>query len=192
MTVPSTRPRRQRFHLVEGMVLIAGIAVSFWLFTPALRENFLGEGQPRGINLLASPLAFLPIVIVLGGLSWVGVPLLLIERARRRRDPAWGEGRILWFATGSASWLLWPPIIARRATGSNINGVSEVCYIYGTPLMALYVIWALWAGGRLRRNRRRRLVRRSWRERFGLILGALWACTGLYLLAWIYAGDWRR
>ena len=192
MTMPSTRPRRQRFHLGEGMALTAGVAVSLWLFTPALRESFQGGSQPRDFNLLASPWAFLPIIIVLGGLSCVGVPLLLIERARRRRDPAWGEGRTLWFATGAASWLLWPPVIARRATGSNINGVSEACYVYGTPLMALYMVWALWAGGRLRRSRRRRLAKRSWRERFGLILGALWACTGLYLLAWLYAMDWRR
>lgn len=185
---------RDRLSIGNLLTLIAGVAVSLWLFTPALRELAQGGpgGGPGGVGFVASPFAFLPIVVLLGGLSCVGVPLLVLERARRRRDPAWGEGRTLWFATGLASWLLWPPVIARRAAGSTSAGVSEQCYIYGTPLMALYMVWALWAGGRLRRARRRRAIRRSWRERFGLILGALWACTGLYLLGWIYATDFRR
>jgi hypothetical protein len=57
--------------------------------------------------------------------------------------------------------------------------------------MALYVVAALAAGGWLRRSRRRRL-RRSWHERFGLALGLFWACTGLYVLALLYAEDLKR
>jgi hypothetical protein len=67
--------------------------------------------------------------------------------------------------------------------------MATVCYFYGTPLMALYVTIALLAGGWLRRPRRRRRARRSWTETFGLLLGLVWACTGLYVLATIYHGD---
>jgi hypothetical protein len=66
--------------------------------------------------------------------------------------------------------------------------MSEVCWFYGTPLMAVYVGLALLTGGRLRRVRRRSLWR-NWRERFGLLVGLAWAATGLYLLAMFYRED---
>jgi hypothetical protein len=190
MTPTPDEPRSQRverFHLGEGMALIAGLAVALWLFAEPLKQTMaLGRAEPPFFHQIDSGI-FLVVVVLLGGLSCVGVPLLMAERRRRRR-PAWGEGKTLWFATGLSSWLLWPPIVQRRVTGSSssVSGMSEACYLYGTPLMALYMVWALWAGGRLRRNRRRRQAARSWRERFGLILGLCWACTGLYLLALIY------
>src|SRR5262249_11895757 len=119
------------------------------------------------------------IVFSLGGLSLIGPPLLLLT-ARRR---AWGAGRLLWFAQGTASWLLWPPFVYRKVMYSSpqSESISGVCYYYGTPLMAVYVTLALLAGGRLKRSRRRR-ISRSWQETFGLILGLAWACTGLYLI----------
>ena len=67
--------------------------------------------------------------------------------------------------------------------------MAGLCWFYGTPLMAIYVTAALLAGGWLRRHRRRR---RSWREQFGLVLAALWCCTGFYVLYLIYREeDWR-
>jgi hypothetical protein len=54
--------------------------------------------------------------------------------------------------------------------------------------MALYVTISLLAGGWLRPRRLRR-VRRSWTETFGLLLGLLWACTGLYVLVLLYRQD---
>ena len=57
--------------------------------------------------------------------------------------------------------------------------------------MALYMALALWAGRSLRRRKRRRRVL-GWQERFGLILGLAWACTGLYLLSMFYRIDLFR
>jgi hypothetical protein len=100
----------------------------------------------------------------------------------------------LWFCQGTASWLLWPPVIVHqvRAKPGEITGGAAVCYLYGTPLMALYVTIALLAGGWLPLRRRRRRRPRSWTERFGLILGLIWACTGLYVLWGIYHDDLFR
>lgn len=189
MSTPSANPPGRRMHLGEMMLLVAGVAVGLWLVMPT------DGGMPKmgalegGLLLWASG--------VLGGLSVVGPLLLLHERRQRhrrsgRREP-WGAGRFLWFSSGTAAWLLWPPVVFLRVSHGRSFGDSSsgVCFAYGTPLMALYVVAALVAGGWLRRSRRRRL-RRSWRERFGLILGLLWACTGLYVLALLYAEDLRR
>jgi hypothetical protein len=92
-----------------------------------------------------------------------------------------------------AAWLLWPPIVYNRIAhdGRFKDSMSAVCFFYGTPLMAVYVTFALLAGGHLRRSRRRRLGR-SWQENFGLLLGLAWACTGLYLIALFYRSDLLR
>jgi hypothetical protein len=57
--------------------------------------------------------------------------------------------------------------------------------------MAVYVTAALLAGGWLGKRRRRRL-RRSWREQFGLLLGLCWACTGFYVLYVLYREDFTH
>jgi hypothetical protein len=157
------------------MLLIAGLAFSLWLGLPGLKKNDIPE-------------FFLVVVAVLGGLSLFGPPLLLAELRRRRRR--WRAGKVLWFSTGMASWLLWPPAIYRRTHGLD-PGQSYLCYAYGTPLMAIYVTTALLAGGWLRRGRRNR-VPLSWRDQFGLLLGMAWACTGLYVLYLIYSTDLGR
>jgi hypothetical protein len=181
-SMPAKRPApgRQRFGLRELMAFIAGLAVATWLIVPDLREQ-KSVGPLRDV-------VFLVVVAALGGLALVGPPLLLTELRRRRRP--WGPGKLLWFSSGMATWLLWPPIVYRRAArGAKFgDGSAGVCFAYGTPLMALYVTAALLAGGWLRRRRRRRLAL-SWRERFGLILGLAWACTGLYVLGLIYTED---
>lgn len=159
-------------------MLVAGLAVGFWLFLPSLRQDEpVGVGELDDLTLIGSS-------AVLGGLSVVGPVLLLLKR---RREPLpWGAGKTLWFSAGTAAWLLWPPVIVKRLTEPNINQAgTAICFAYGTPLMALYVVIALLAGGHLRRGRRRR-IRRSWTETFGLLLGLAWACTGLYILAALY------
>ena len=125
----------------------------------------------------------LAIVFLLGGLSLVGPPLLL----RTARKSPWGAGRLLWFAQGSASWLLWPPVIYHRVSREPM-GVSGTCFYYGTPLMAVYVTLALLSGRPLESRHRRRIAR-SWQETFGLLLGLLWACTGLYFISLFYRRD---
>jgi hypothetical protein len=156
------------------MLLIAGAALGLWLAI----DKFRSEDDP--VNKWLFLLVFL-----LGGLSLIGPPLLLLT-ARRR---PWHAGRFLWFAHGTAAWLLWPPVVTHRVRGGPQNSsISDMCFFYGTPLMAVYVVVTLLAGGRLRRTRRRRIFR-SWQETFGLLLGLAWACTGLYMIATYYRAD---
>jgi hypothetical protein len=179
MKAPPRRPA-QRLTLLEIMVLIAGLAVGLWLMAgdvPSKNESWADS-------------ALLVVACVLGGLSLVGPPLLLREVRRRRRP--WGPGKLVWFSQGMASWLLWPPVVVQRFQGRKMGDTqSGACYAYGTPLMALYVTIALLAGGWLGRRRLRRAPR-SWRERFGLLLGMAWACTGAYVLYLLYRADFGR
>jgi hypothetical protein len=161
------------------MALAAGLGVGLWLFAAEADKQY-DEHNLRGLVLMITAGA-------LGGLAVVGPPLLLTERRRAGRP--WGPGKVSWFALGTSAWLLWPPVMVRRARSSTSPGsVSATCFAYGTPLMALYLTAALLAGGWFGRKGRRRLSR-SWREQFGLLLGLLWACTGLYVLWLIYEDD---
>ncbi|WP_152050821.1 hypothetical protein [Tautonia marina] len=181
--------RRTRPTIGELMIVVAGVGVGLTLALPIFRDKpSLGEG----FLVLGGAL--------LGGVSLVGVPFLLWERWRgsQRR---FGPGTLLWFAHGTAAWLLWPPIIiGRRSSARGQNppivdpSAAEICFFYGTPLMAVYVTASLLAGGWLRRrNRRNRRapVPMPWRERFGRILGMGWAVLGLYVLSMIYRSKFR-
>ncbi|WP_169973083.1 hypothetical protein [Tautonia rosea] len=182
-------PRRPRPTIGELMIVVAGIGVGLAVGLPIFRdETSLGES----FVVLGGA--------VLGGASLVGVPLLLWER-RRGRHRRFRSGTLLWFAHGTAAWLLWPPIIVGRRSSARGQSppivdpsAAEICFFYGTPLMAVYVTASLLAGGWLRR--RRRGTRRSpapmhWRERFGLLLGMGWAVIGLYVLSMIYRSQFR-
>lgn len=179
----STRRLPPRLAIWETMLLIAGLAVGLWLFKFAANRNDPGE-LDYWMTL---------IILSVGGLAAVGPVLLVIEA--RRRKTRWGAGRILWFSEGAAAWLLWPPVIRTAwLTRPGDDPRSEaLCYYYGTPLMAIYMMSALWLGGRgLRRRKRRVWQTLDWKERFGWFLSGVWACTGLYLLARIYWTEFRR
>jgi hypothetical protein len=176
---PAHRRRSDRLHVGVVMLMVAGVALGIWLILDDFRTEIRREETNPRIEAV-----LLLIVFVLGGVSLVGPPLLLWT-ARRR---PWAAGRILWFAHGTAAWLLWPPVVYVRTVGSVQKSTSAACFFYGTPLMAVYVTLALLAGGHLRRSRRRRMYR-SWQETFGLLLGLLWACTGLYLISTFYRND---
>ena len=176
--------------LGELILLVLGVGIGLWLVAEPLREG--GGNDPAAVVLLVAG-------GVLGGASLVGVPLLVRERLRRPGRP-FGAGRTLWFAHGTAAWLLWPPIVADRlrtatpgTTPTIEPDVPQICYFYGTPLMGLYVATALIVGGRWPRPWRRRRGRAPlpWRERFGLLLGLAWACLGVYVLSLIYRGRLR-
>lgn len=163
------------------MALIAGLSLGLWIILPEFREA-QGFGNPEAWFGL--------VPFSLGGLSLVGPPLLIW--ARRRTSRPWGPGSLLWCTQGMASWLLWPPIVFVRAKQGNLNhSTTAGCYLYGTPLMAIYMTSALVFGGWFRK-RRRRVMMRSWRERFGLGLALVWACFGLYVLSIFYREDFRR
>jgi hypothetical protein len=177
------RDAPRRLTILDMVVLIAGLSVGLWL---AL--GMIGKSQPERAEQW-----LVLVVFILGGLSLVGPPLLLRERFRRQTRFR-GAGELLWFCEGTAAWLLWPPMIVRhvQAKPGDTAGMAGICYVYGTPLMALYVTIALLAGGWLPLRRGRRRHPRSFTETFGLILGAIWACTGLYVLGLIYRSDLLR
>jgi hypothetical protein len=174
-----------------AMLLVAGAALGLWLVGDLLGwfiKWISGQGAEPQNPPVGTWFQLITVVLVsiLGGLSSVGVPLLLLTA----RDRPWGAGRLLWFACGIATWLLWPPVIYQRlAHGTALmRTASGSLFAYGTPLLAVTITLALLAGGRLNRSRRRR-ISRSWQETFGLLLGLLWACMGIYMTAHSYYGD---
>ncbi len=173
--------RRDRFGITQMLILVAGIAVAFRVMRPLMLQEYDGDGDP--IQMI--PVFLRVVIAILGGISLVGVPLLLLRRRDRTR---WGPGQMAWFAHGTASWLLWPPIVFWQLSGKSDGPWSIVCWLWGTPLMGIYVTASLLAGGWLRRRGRHGL-QRNWSERFGLLLACAWACTGLYLLSLLYWVD---
>lgn len=169
----STPARTDRPSIGVDCLLVAGVSVGIWLFGID-REN--RTVNPWGVGLG-----------ILGGASVIGPPVLLLERRRRRRR--WRPGEILWFSQGMSAWLMWPPVIVARMRPAQQRAMGDgsagtLCFAYGTPLMAIYVGSALLLGGWVGRRGRRRSL--SWRERVGLVLGVVWACTGLYALYVVY------
>ena len=150
--VSRERLREARMNLGALMLLIAGAALGFWLALYDLKEmlgpNAPDSSEPKWVSW--DPPVLLLLVYAVGGMSLVGVPLLLWTA----RHQAWHAGRLLWFMQGTASWLLWPPIVYRRTVEGSLKGAGA-CYYYGTPVIALYVTIALIAGGYLSRGRRR-------------------------------------
>src|SRR5262245_27871264 len=106
-SAPTPPASRQRLGLREVMALVVGLAVGMWLMSPDFRA------VPRDRE---TPLFLIGAAGLLGGLAIVGVPILLAERRRSRI--LWGPGKLLWFASGTAAWLLWPPVVFRRVKGA--------------------------------------------------------------------------
>ena len=180
---------RERLSILEALILIAGVGIAL----AVTRRVWSAPAEsPDGDPIQMVPVVVRVIVAVLSGFSFVGVPLLL-SRLTRRRTP-WGPGKVAWFSQGTAMWLLWPPIVVfQQASQRSAHELpwSSVCWLWGTPLMGLYMTVAILTGGWLG-QRGRRSLRRSWREQFGLVLSCLWACTGLYFLGLLYWIDLVR
>jgi hypothetical protein len=173
--------RHDRFGVWQLLLLLTGVSIALAVSRPfLLAPHETGQGDP----IVVLPVFVRVIIAVLGGFSFMGVPLLL-TRLTRRRTP-WGPGQVTWFSQGVATWLLWPPIVYwQTAKPRGEMPWSAVCWLWGTPLIGLYMTAALLVGGWFGRRGRRR-AKRSWREQFGLLLSCLWACTGLYLLSLLY------
>jgi hypothetical protein len=171
------------------MTLIAGAAFGLALVlrvAPLVRDS--GEGHS------------LWWVFVMGGLSLMGPPLILMSRAG-----PWREGRLLWFTLGIAAWLLWPPIVYDHIYFKNASGgtssyfcfvygrlpESEIHFVRGSPLLAVFTALGLIFAGTFRKSRRRR-IRQSWQECFGILLSIVWAVIGCYLIGTFYIVDILR
>jgi len=101
--------------IYAAMLQIAGAALGLWLVIPWLRAREWEVGNRPDVHWWLFSLVF-----VLGGFSLLGPPLLLVT-ARNRR---WGVGRLLWFAYGTAAWVLWPPIIYNRINSAGWFGAN--------------------------------------------------------------------
>jgi hypothetical protein len=101
-TVP-IRPNRLNVGMV--MLQIAGVALGLWLVIPWLRARAVEAGRQPDVHEW-----LLGLVFVLGGISLLGPPLLLVTA----RNLRWAAGRLLWSAYGTAVWVLWPPMVYKR------------------------------------------------------------------------------
>ena len=110
-----------RLSIGVAMLLIAGAAVGFWLAVDQLRR----EGNPNGPSQSWVQSWIYAFVFILGGVSLVGPPLLLVTALRR----PWAAGRFLWFTQGTAAWLLWPPAIIHRVTAAG-NQEFDQCGLF--------------------------------------------------------------
>ena len=183
---PNVFPRTDRLSIGIVMLLVVGVAIGIWLVGEDLKELLSGGTNriPRwGFGWLDSWMAIVA-GSLLGGISLIGPPLLLL---RGRRRP-WGPGRILWFTYGTATWVFWAPVVYLKAIDDNRSHstrADEQIVLALPAVTSLFTMPAMVASGALGRSRRRRLFR-SWQERFGVILGAGWTCMGLYWVAWLY------
>lgn len=168
-----------RMSLAVAMLMVALAALGFWLINDNLRVPIPG---PYGFGFWDEAIA-LGLAFILGGLSLLGPPLLLL-RGRGRR---WGAGRMVWFACGVATWTFWPPYFWTHAYwGWTLMRSSSAQYFFvATPLLAIVIMSSFLAGGWLRRPRRRSLWL-SWQETFGIFLGLAWSCLGIHRIAWLY------
>lgn len=185
MTRPPVDSGKRGLGLRDMFILLAGACVGLFVFRPMLLVEYDPED---GGPIEVVPVAVRVVAAVLGGISLVGVPLLLL---RGHKSGPWGAGKLAWFAHGMSSWLLWPPIVVWQGSSGSRGPWSAICWLWGTPLMGIYVTASLVAGGWLGRRGRRRL-QRSWQEQFGILLACMWACTGLYLLYLLYSIDVLR
>src|SRR5436309_1616845 len=103
--------RLQRLTILELMALIAGVAFSLWLISDEDLSASARNVEPAGW--------LVAVVYLLGGVSAVGVPLLLLELRQHRA--LWGAGKVLWFSQGTAAWLMWPPVIYARVHGKGLT-----------------------------------------------------------------------
>jgi hypothetical protein len=188
----NSRQPTTKITIGEIAILILGLAVGFWSLGIARSGSSPIEPLSGNSGTQSEIHPYGTWIGILGGLSLVGPPMILWGRRKAQTRRRIGPGELLWFSQGMSAWLLLPPQIYRSLGTAANNRASEtptMCFAYGTPLMAIYVGSALIAGGWLRpgcKRKRRRPI--TWRERFGLILGVLWACTGGYCLYLIHAG----
>ena len=83
---PSLTARGRRIGIGAAMMLIAGLAFGLWLASSTKPSGGNGAGNRRMLILVWTG-------FLLGGLPFVGPPLLPLERRRRRAGSPWGGGQ---------------------------------------------------------------------------------------------------
>jgi hypothetical protein len=166
---------RDQLTILDAMTLIAGVAVGLWLFHDKLKFAELFEKPSEEAWIVLA-------VALLGGISLVGTPMLLVARARGRRR--WRSGAMQWFALGLGCWGLAPPIALMRLKIASGGETALSCIVYTMPLMGLFLTAATLIGGRP--VPRWWSCHGWWPEWFGMWMLLGWAATGCYVLFMIY------
>lgn len=162
------RPQPDRLTLRRLMLLIAGVAVGFWLietekFDPYEVDHYRRVAWVMGFGCsLAGP--------------W-------IVTAQARRGAALAVAAYFWLMTGVGSWIFVPGLIYARFAGGNADPF-KACLLYAQLLPALWLVVSialvsprmftnLWRPG-------------PWIERCGLALAVYWAPNGAWLVLDLY------
>ena len=201
---PGARGRESGPTLGEVMALVAGLGVAFALFAETLRA----DDRPT-VAWHLWPL------MILGGLS-LPMPWLIARRHQRNVHGAvatpppslmdWNAWEFLVAIQGWAAWMTWPPLVMMRWNNQKVHESATFCtYFFGTPLMSLAVLATLIQTQGIRGLRRRGRLGGDpmspashtrpplpWTTTFAMILGALWALSGLHFLVRVIWEDWRR
>ena len=172
---PPGRRGESPFRIADMLALVAALALGSWLVMPMFR----GGDSLLSLRLVTASTA------LLGSIALTGPPNPLIARRWLTRRPL-GPGSLVWFATGMATWGLWPALIFVRARSVTLDrSLSFTCYLYVAPLLGLFLTLSLLLSGSWRRGRRPL----GWRERVGRPMALAWSAVGGYLLYKIYRDE---
>lgn len=162
---------RDRLTILRMLVIVTTIAIGVAVYGPE-RSKFDPEKIESWRFFYTS---------LLLGMSLAGPMFALV----RRRNYRLGAGGLLALTLGLGALVMMPPAIMMRSrNGSVENSTAFFCLYYCMPLMTLWYLAAMAAGGRLSRRSLSRVA--PWSERYGLILALLWSPLGLWLLWEVY------
>lgn len=158
---------RDRLTIWRMLVIVTAVAVGIAVFGPERGAQDIGAVDWwRHLTT-----AFMI------GLSLAG-PIFSLVRSRTYRL---GAGGLLALTLGLGCLVLLPPATYVRFHGSGVdNNTSIMCLYYCLPLMSLWYLAAMQAGGRISRRSFSRAAPFS--ERYGLFLALLWSPLGLWLM----------
>jgi uncharacterized membrane protein YhaH (DUF805 family) len=158
---------RDRLTIFRILVIVTALAIGIALYLP----NTIELAEVDSWRWLATTFMI--------GLSLAG-PVFAFSRRRSHRLGASG---LLALTLGLGVLVMMPPAIMIRCykgEGHIEQSAVAVCLFYSMPMMSLWYLLAMTAGGRLTRRSFSRAT--PWSERYGLFLALLWSPLGMWVL----------